>query len=98
MGLGGRRRVVGECESVPQLGRASELADQLEGAFRVWDGILPRVQTKLGQESFLCAVGLARVRIHLRNPLLEWLGLRLTGTAGGAEVRRSTVQSTDEMS
>ena len=35
LGLGGRRRVVGEREGIPQLGRASELADRLAGAFRV---------------------------------------------------------------
>ena len=55
----------------------------MAGAFRVRDGILPRAQTKLGQENFRGAVGLAQVRVHLRNTVLEWLGLRLTGQLSG---------------
>ena len=93
MGLGGRRRVVCECEGVPKLGkvgRASELADQLAGVFRVLGGILPRVQTKLGQESIRCAVGFTRVRVQLRNPVLEWLGLRLTGRWRGGTAATTT--------
>ena len=85
LGFGGRCRVVGEREGVPDLGGSSELADQLAGALSGGDVLLPRIEVILRQEGLGRTVRLASVGFHLWKPVLEGsravLGIAWSGVA-----------------
>ena len=80
-------RDLGKRVDVPGLGRAGELANQLAGG---------RFAGQRGRTGLGGTTRLARVRRHLRKPVLK--GLTVVEGEGGAESRRSTATKTDVIS